>query len=71
MGNLSSALQQLREERKRAQSHVEKLDTAISVIESLNGSGTFGHQFRRVHTLLPLQMNFTRGMAFKNLFQIP
>jgi hypothetical protein len=42
MGNLSSALQQLRAERKRAQSHVEKLDQAITVIESLNGSGTFG-----------------------------
>ena len=41
MGNLSSALQQLRAERKQAQSHVEKLDPAISVIESLNGSGTF------------------------------
>jgi len=40
MGNLSSALQVLRAERKQAQSHVEKLDTAISVIESLNGSGT-------------------------------
>jgi hypothetical protein len=42
MGNLGSALQVLRAERKQAQSHVEKLDTAISVIESLNGSGTFG-----------------------------
>jgi hypothetical protein len=42
MGNLSSALQQLRMERKQAQSHVEKLDQAISVIESLNGSGTLG-----------------------------
>jgi hypothetical protein len=41
MGNLSGALQQLRAERKQAQSHVEKLDQAISVIESLNGSGTF------------------------------
>ena len=40
MGNLSGALQVLRAERKQAQSHVEKLDTAISVIESLNGSGT-------------------------------
>jgi hypothetical protein len=40
MGNLSSALQVLRAEREQAQSHVEKLDTAISVIESLNGSGT-------------------------------
>jgi len=42
MGNLSGALQQLRAERKQAQSQVEKLDQAISVIESLNGSGTFG-----------------------------
>jgi len=42
MGNLNNALQQLREERKQAQSHLEKLDTAISVIESLNGSGSFG-----------------------------
>jgi hypothetical protein len=42
MGNLNNALQQLREERKQAQLHVEKLDTAISVIESLNGSGSFG-----------------------------
>jgi hypothetical protein len=40
MGNLASALQQLREVRKHAQSHVEKLDIAISVVESLNGSGT-------------------------------
>jgi|HubBroStandDraft_1064217.scaffolds.fasta_scaffold27393_3 phage major head subunit gpT-like protein len=40
MGNLSSALLQLRAERKQAQLHVEKLDQAISVIESLNGSGT-------------------------------
>jgi hypothetical protein len=42
MGNLNNALQELRAERKQAQSHVEKLDRAISVIESLNGSGTFG-----------------------------
>ena len=40
MGNLSGALQQLRAERKQAQLQVEKLDQAISVIESLNGSGT-------------------------------
>jgi hypothetical protein len=42
MGNLTTALQQLRAERKQAQLHVEKLDHAISVIESLNGSGTVG-----------------------------
>jgi hypothetical protein len=41
MSNLTNALQELREERKQAQAHVEKLDQAISVIESLGGSGTF------------------------------
>jgi hypothetical protein len=39
MGNLSSALQQLRAERKQAQARVESIDQAISVIESLYGSG--------------------------------
>jgi phage major head subunit gpT-like protein len=39
MGNLTGALQQLRAERRQAQLQVEKLDQAISVIESLNGSG--------------------------------
>ncbi len=39
MPNLTDALQQLRQERGRAQAEVEKLDEAISVIESLNGSG--------------------------------
>jgi hypothetical protein len=32
-------LQQLRAERKQAQTRVESIDKAISVIESLNGSG--------------------------------
>lgn len=40
MANLTNALQELRGERSRAQLQVEKLDQAISVIESLNGSGT-------------------------------
>ena len=40
MANLESALQQLRAERREAQLHVQKLDQAISVIESLNGTGT-------------------------------
>ena len=39
MPNLQRALQQLRAERSRAQAEVEKLDQAISVIASLNGSG--------------------------------
>jgi len=42
MGNLENALQQLRAERREAQSQIEKLDTAISAIESLNGTGTLG-----------------------------
>jgi hypothetical protein len=40
MGSLINALQQLRAERREAQLHVEKLDQAISVMESLNASGT-------------------------------
>src|SRR5580658_8176238 len=40
MANLENALQQLRAERRKSQLHVEKLDQAISVIESLNGSGS-------------------------------
>ena len=40
MANLTSALQQLRAEQREAQLHVENLGRAISVIESLNGSGT-------------------------------
>jgi hypothetical protein len=40
MGNLNNALQELRAERKQAQLQVEKLDQAISVIESFNGSAT-------------------------------
>jgi hypothetical protein len=42
MGNLNNALQQLRAERKQAQARVDNIDQAISVVESLNGSGTFG-----------------------------
>lgn len=40
MGNLRSTLRELRAERKQMQSQVEKLDQAISLIESLNGSVT-------------------------------
>jgi phage major head subunit gpT-like protein len=39
MPNLEDALQQLRQERSRAQAEVEALSQAISAIESLNGSG--------------------------------
>jgi hypothetical protein len=40
MANLENALQQLRAERREAQLHVQKLEQAITVIESLNGSLT-------------------------------
>src|SRR6266550_8711309 len=43
MANLTDTLRQLREERERAQSQVEKLGSAISVLEDLvgrNGSRT-------------------------------
>jgi len=40
MGNLTNALQELRAKRREVQLQVEKLDQAISLIESLNGSGT-------------------------------
>jgi len=40
MANLENALQQLRAERREAYLHVEKLDQAILVIESLNGRGS-------------------------------
>ena len=43
MANLENALQQLRAEQREAQLHVEKLGQAISVIESLHGSGS-SHQ---------------------------
>lgn len=39
MANLQNALQELREERKQVQLQVEKLNQAILVIESLDGSG--------------------------------
>ncbi len=40
MGNLENALQQLREEREQAQSQVEKLDSAISVLQGLVGTSS-------------------------------
>ena len=51
MANLDNALQQLRAERKQAQLQVEKFDQAISVIESLNGSGTVRTSTRPTRTV--------------------
>jgi hypothetical protein len=53
MGNLTSALQQLRAERREAQLQVEKLDQVISVIESLNGSGASRNADTGVTSCLP------------------
>jgi hypothetical protein len=47
MANLENALQQLRADLREAQLHVEKLDQAISVIESLNGRGLAGRATTR------------------------
>src|ERR1700719_778311 len=51
MVNLSNVLQELRAERKQAQLQVEKLDKAISVIESLNGMGTSRQSTQPTRTL--------------------
>ena len=51
MANLDNALQQLRAERKQAQIQVEKFDQAISVIESLNGSGAVRKSTRPTRTV--------------------
>jgi len=51
MTNLTNALQQLRAERKQAQLLVEKFDQAISVIESLNGSGAVRKSTRPTRTV--------------------
>ena len=40
MANLDNAIQQLRQERKHAQLQIEKLDSAISVLEGLTGSSS-------------------------------
>jgi hypothetical protein len=37
MSNLDNALQQLREERRQSQLHIEKLDSAISVLQKVVG----------------------------------
>lgn len=42
MADLGNALQQLREEREQAQSRVEKLDSAISVLQDLFGTTRSG-----------------------------
>jgi hypothetical protein len=47
MADLGSALQQLREERESAQLQLEKLNSAISVLESLSTGGRNGVRPKR------------------------
>ena len=54
MSNLSNVLQQLQQERTQAQQQVEKLNSAISVIEELvgrNGSGALSNGARTGNTV--------------------
>jgi hypothetical protein len=54
MSSLSTVLQQLQQERTQAQQQVEKLNSAISVIEGLvgrNGSGATKNGARTGHTV--------------------
>ena len=54
MSSLSTVLQQLQQERTQAQQQVEKLNSAISVIEGLvgrNGSGATNVGARTGHTV--------------------
>ena len=55
MANLTSALPELGQERKQAQAHVEKLDQAISLIESLNVQAHFRKQADRRELYLRLR----------------
>lgn len=50
MANLTRALQELRQERSRAQQEVERLDEAISVVEGLVGRNYLGRATRSGRT---------------------
>jgi hypothetical protein len=64
MANLENALQQLRAEQREAQLHVEKLGQAISVIESLHGSGS-SHQTSRPKRILSAASRRKMALAQK------
>lgn len=51
MANLQNALQELRAERKQVQLQIEKLNQAILVIESLDGSGASRGTSERKRTI--------------------
>jgi len=50
MANLNRALQELRQERDRAEREVERLDEAISVVQGLVGRNHFGRTARAGRT---------------------
>jgi|SRR6185437_6762950 hypothetical protein len=50
MANLSRALNELRQERSRAEREVERLDNAISVLQGLVGGNHLGSPARSGHT---------------------
>ena len=63
MTNLTNALEELRAERTKAQTQVEKLDQAISVIESLNGSAGS----RKVGTQKATSQHFVSAAARRRM----
>jgi len=64
MVNLENALQQLRAEQREAQLHLEKLGQAISVIESLRGSGS-SHQTSQPKRTVPAASRQKMALAQK------
>jgi hypothetical protein len=50
MANFGRALQELRQERSRAQQEVERLNEAISVLEGLTGRNSLGRSARQGRT---------------------
>lgn len=63
MANLTSVLQQLQEERKQAQLQVEKLDSAISVLQELVGTNSSGGVRHRSHPQRVVSAASRRKMA--------
>jgi hypothetical protein len=69
MVNLGNALQELREERSGTQLRLEKLDQAISAIESLNGTGVSQktHQSTRIVSAVNRQSNQPKFGLFSSV----
>jgi hypothetical protein len=65
MTGMSNALEELRQERKQAQSQVEKLDQAISLLASLNGAAgrSMGTSHKAPQTVRVISLASRRKMA--------